>query len=78
MKELLVAFAVVALSLTQVPAFGQEKKTEAAKEISKEEVKKSADTDAAKKATAEKDVAQKADQPDAKKDSKKKVKKGGC
>jgi len=78
MKELLVAFAVVTFSLTQVPAFAQTKKPEPTTEVSKEEAKKSADTDAAKKATAEKDVAQKADQPDAKKDSKKKVKKGGC
>ena len=79
MKKLLAAVAVMFLC-TGHPVLAQTNKTEPAKESAKkDEAKKpAADSDAAKKSTTDKDVAPKPDEADAKKDSKKKVKRGGC
>lgn len=80
MKKFLLALAVAAFSLAHSPTFAQDKKSDPAKEESKnlatDPAKKPA-ADPAKKPAA-RDDAKKTESVETPKDGKKKVKKGGC
>lgn len=79
MKNCLLALTAATFLLAQAPAFAQDKKPEPKSAVVKDESKKpEAAKDAAKKPAGTTEAAKKVEADEAKKDGKKKVKKGGC